>query len=61
MFIIKKNMLHINFEDVYGYSKFNSNKNFCRSIVIKQLVTKDKKTIDHKAILFFTDLILKDS
>lgn len=56
---IKKNMLHINLEDVYEYSKFNNDKNFCRSIVIKQLVTKEKKTIDHKAILFFTDFDIK--
>ena len=28
-------------------------------IVIKQLVTKEKKTIDHKAILFFTDFDIK--
>ena len=40
---IKKNMLHINLEDIYEYSKFNADKNFCRSIVIKQLVTKEKK------------------
>ena len=56
---IKKNLLHINLEDVYEYSKFNGDKNFCRSIVIKQLVTKEKKTIDHKAILFFTDFDIK--
>ena len=36
-------MLLINLEDVYEYSKFNNDKNFCRSIVIKQLVTKEKK------------------
>ena len=40
---IKKNMLHINLEDIYEYSKFNADKNFCRAIVIKQLVTKEKK------------------
>ena len=36
-------MLHINLEDIYEYSKFNADKNFCRSIVIKQLVSKEKK------------------
>ena len=46
-------------EDIYEYSKLNKDKNFCRAITIKQLITKDKKTIDHKSLLFFSDFDIK--
>ena len=56
---IRKNLLHLNLEDVYDYSKLNNSSNFCRCVTVKQLVTKNKKTIDHKAIIFFSDFYIK--
>ena len=56
---IHKNILHLNLEDVYDYSKLNNNSNFCRCVTIKQLVTKNKKSIEHKAIIFFSDFDIK--
>ena len=51
--------MHLNLEDIYDYSKFSNNSNFCRCVTVKQLVTKNKKTIDHKAIIFFSDFDIK--
>ena len=51
--------MNLNLEDVYDYSKLSNNRNFCRYVTVKQLVTKNKKTIDHKAIIFFSDFDIK--
>ena len=57
--IIKK-YYQLNLENIYDYSeKLPNDEYFCRYVSIKQLITKDKKTIDHKAIIFFSDFDIK--
>ena len=58
--IIKK-YYQLNLENIYDYDeKLPSDENFCRNVSIKQLITKDKKTIDYKGIIFFSDFDIKD-
>ena len=57
--IIKK-YYQLNLENIYEYAeKLPNDENFCRSVTIKQLIGKDKKIINHKAIIFFSDFDIK--
>ena len=57
---IKKQLYPTNIENVYDYSKVLYNdENFCRYITFKQLISKNNKSIEHKAILLFTDFDIK--
>ena len=40
--------------------KLNDISHFWRFDPVKQLVTKNKKTIDHKALIFFPDFDIKN-
>ena len=57
---IKKSLNQFNLEDIYEYSKrINNDEYFCRYISLKMLISKDKKLIEHKSIIFFTDFDIK--
>ena len=57
--IIKK-YYQLNLENIYEYAeKLPNEENFCRSVTIKQLIGKDKKIINQKAIIFFSDFDIK--
>ena len=57
---ILKKLYNLTLENLYEYSnKLDNEENFCRNIVIKQLISKDKKIIHHKAIIFFSDFDIK--
>ena len=57
---IKKPINQFNLEDIYEYSKrINNDEYFCRYISLKMLISKDKKLIEHKSIIFFTDFDIK--
>ena len=45
-----------NSEEIYNYSlKLNNGEDFCRSIIISTIITREKKKFEHKHILFFSD------
>ena len=47
-------------ENLYEYyKKLDNDEYFCRKILIKLLITKDNKIIDHKTLIFFTDFDIK--
>ena len=55
-----KKLYDLNLENLYEYSKILENgENFCRTIIIKQLISKELKMIEHKAIIFFSDFDIK--
>ena len=55
-----KKLYDLNLDNLYEYSKILENgENFCRTIIIKQLISKQLKLIEHKAIIFFTDFDIK--
>ena len=57
--IIRK-YYQLNLENIYDYAeKLPNEENFCRNVTIKQLLTHDKKIINHKAIIFFSDFDIK--
>ena len=57
---IKKSLYQFNLEGIYEYSKrINNDEYFCRYISLKMLISKDKKLIEHKSIIFFTDFDIK--
>ena len=57
--IIRK-YYQLNLENIYEYAeKLCNGENFCRNVTIKQLLTHDKKIINHKAIIFFSDFDIK--
>ena len=59
-FKIKKKLFNLNFEEIYEYCKLlKNNENFCRNISIKQIVTNDKKIIENKSMIFFSDFDIK--
>ena len=53
---IKKEIYQTNIEN---YNKSNNEKYFCIYIIIKQIISKDKKIINHKPMIFFTDFDIK--
>ena len=57
---IKKKLFKTDIENLYEYSKeLNNGENFCRYITVKQLISRDYKKIEHKAIIFFSDFDIK--
>ena len=55
-----KKYYQLNLENIYEYTeKLPNGEYFCRYISIKQLITKDKKNIFHKAMIFFSDFDIK--
>ena len=57
---IKRNIKNLNIEDIYEYSKvLNNGENFCRNISLKMIISKEKKLIEHKCIIFFSDFDIK--
>ena len=57
---IKKKLYKTDIENLYEYSKeLNNRENFYRYITVKQLISRDYKKIEHKAIIFFSDFDIK--
>ena len=57
---ITNKYFNLELEGIYDYcNKIKNNQNFCRNISLKQIINKEKKVIDHKAIIFFTDFDIK--
>ena len=57
---VKRNFKFFNLEDIYEYSKsINNGEFFCRNISLKMIISNDKKIIEHKCLIFFTDFDIK--
>ena len=57
---IKRNLNQLNLEDIFEYAKKLSNgEYFCRYIGYKILISKEKKIIENKSFIFFTDFDIK--
>ena len=57
---IYRKYYQLNSENIYDYAeKLSNEENFCRYISMKQLLNKENKIINHKAMIFFSDFDIK--
>ena len=52
--------MNITLDSIFdSYKKLNNNEDFFIYIATKPIISKEKKIIEHKAIIFFTDFDLR--